>query len=66
MLKRLDLNNFTVFERASLNFAHGLNVIVGENGSGKSHLLKIAYSVMAASAEEGKKPTAGKPVKKHF
>jgi len=66
MLKRLDLSNFTAFQRVSLDFSNGLNVIVGENGSGKSHLLKIAYSVMAASAEEGKKPTASKPVKNHL
>ena len=66
MLQSLSMNNFTVFQRASLNFAPGLNVIVGENGSGKSHLLKIAYSVMAASAEEGKKPTASEPTKTHL
>jgi predicted ATPase len=63
MLKRLKAKNLTVFPKAELSFAPGLNVIVGENGCGKSHLLKVAYSVMAASAEEGRKPTAGEPTK---
>lgn len=63
MLKVLTTKNLTVFPEADLTFASGLNVIVGENGCGKSHLLKVAYSVMTASAEEGKKPTAGEPTK---
>lgn len=63
MLKSLSINNLTVFQQADLRLASGLNVIVGENGCGKSHLLKVAYSVMAASAEEGKKPTASEPTK---
>lgn len=66
MLKSLSIKNLTVFQDADLAFAPGLNVIVGENGCGKSHLLKVAYSVTAASAEEGKKPTAGEPTKTHL
>lgn len=63
MLRTLTAKNLTVFPEANLMFAPGLNVIVGENGCGKSHLLKVAYSVMAASCEEGKKPTASEPTK---
>jgi len=63
MLKKLSLNGFTVFSDAKLSFSPGLNVIVGENGCGKSHLLKVAYSVIANSAEETKRPTVGEPTK---
>jgi len=63
MLKKLKLADFTVFSDSELSFAPGLNVVVGENGGGKSHLLKMAYSVIANSAEEGKKPTVGDPTK---
>ena len=63
MLNKLTLNGFTVFTDTELRFASGLNVVIGENGCGKSHLLKAAYSVIANSAEEGKKPTAGEPTK---
>ncbi|MGE0681693.1 MAG: ATP/GTP-binding protein [Candidatus Binatia bacterium] len=63
MLKSLDIKNLTVFATANLRFSPQLNVFVGENGSGKSHLLKVAYTVLAASAEEGRKPTASSPTK---
>src|SRR5215475_12942058 len=63
MLKSLDIKNLTVFVEANLRFSPQLNVIVGENGSGKSHMLKVAYAVLAASAEEGRKPTASSPTK---
>lgn len=51
MLQSLSIRNFTVFADASLRFSDGLNVFVGENGVGKSHLLKLPYAVMAALTE---------------
>lgn len=43
MIKDLTLHNFTVFKEADLKFSPGLNVIIGENGTGKTHLLKLGY-----------------------
>jgi AAA15 family ATPase/GTPase len=43
MIKHLKLKNFTVFKEADLEFSPGLNVIIGENGTGKTHLLKLGY-----------------------
>lgn len=43
MLKTLRLQNFTIFSDMELTFCAGLNVIVGQNGTGKTHLLKAAY-----------------------
>src|SRR5690606_32244353 len=60
---RIKIENLTVFPEADLAFSSNLNVIIGENGCGKSHLLKVAYSVIAASAEEGKKRNVGDPTK---
>ena len=40
MLESLHLKNFTVFPDAEFTFGKDLNVIVGENGAGKSHVLK--------------------------
>ena len=54
MLEWLSLKNFTAFPEARLEFSKHLNVIVGENGVGKTHLLKLPYAAMAMSAEEGK------------
>lgn len=63
MLKKMSIKNLTVFSETELQFSSGLNVIIGENGCGKSHLLKVAYAVIAASAEEARKPTVGDPTK---
>ncbi|WP_133510584.1 AAA family ATPase [Candidatus Thiosymbion oneisti] len=64
MLKEFSIKNLSVFPNAQLTFSPGLNVIIGENGCGKSHLLKVAYAVISASAEGGKnKPTTDKPQK---
>lgn len=57
MLKSLQLNNFTVFPDAKFTFGKNLNVIIGENGAGKSHILKAAYSAIAVSAARSKDGT---------
>lgn len=63
MLKTANIRNLTVFKQADLEFSPGLNVIVGENGSGKSHLLKALYALIATSAQEGLKAQSGTPTK---
>lgn len=40
MLKSLHVENLTVFTNADFTFGKNLNVIIGENGTGKSHVLK--------------------------
>ncbi len=47
MLDSLKLKNFTAFREADFTFAPGLNVFVGENGTGKTHVLKVLYSVLS-------------------
>ncbi|MBL8232363.1 MAG: ATP-binding protein, partial [Bryobacterales bacterium] len=42
--------NFTVFNEADLRFGRHLNIIAGENGTGKTHILKAAYCGIAVSA----------------
>ena len=53
MLKSLKIKNFTAFVEAELRFSKGLNVFVGENGTGKTHLLKLPYSVTVACTKPG-------------
>jgi energy-coupling factor transporter ATP-binding protein EcfA2 len=50
-IKELSVKNFTVFDEARFEFSPGLNVIIGENGTGKSHLLKLMYSVLKGSED---------------
>lgn len=42
------LKNFTVFDDFELKLANGVNVFIGENGTGKTHLLKAIYAVCEA------------------
>ena len=63
MLKTLDIKKLTVFSEAHIKLSPHLNVIIGENGTGKTHLLKMVYAVLAASAEEGKVASDATPTK---
>jgi predicted ATP-dependent endonuclease of OLD family len=47
MLKSLTIKNFTVFTNSKIEFSPGINVIIGDNSTGKSHLLKLAYSMIS-------------------
>lgn len=44
IVKRIKLTNFTVFEDQQIEFGPGINVFIGENGTGKTHILKVLYA----------------------
>ncbi len=66
MLSRLILKNLTVFSEVDFEFAPGLNVIVGENGAGKTHVLKAAYTAAAVSARGEKDSGSATPTKSYL
>jgi len=43
-LTRIKLERFTAFEKLDLNLSQGINVFVGANATGKTHLMKLAYA----------------------
>lgn len=43
MLDQLVIHNFTVFRHARFDFSRGLNVLIGDNGTGKTQVLKLGY-----------------------
>ena len=43
--KSIDANNFTKFSSGQFEFASGINVLIGKNGTGKTHLLKLLYAI---------------------
>ena len=49
-LTRLELENFTAFESLDLELSPGINVFVGANGTGKTHILKVCYAACDVSA----------------
>jgi ABC-type transport system involved in cytochrome c biogenesis ATPase subunit len=42
----LKLRNFTVFETVDFKFVPGINVFIGENATGKTHVLKAIYALL--------------------
>lgn len=57
MLKSAKFSNFTIVPDALWKFSSGLNVIIGENGTGKSHVLKSLYSVLRSLKASSNRPT---------
>jgi predicted ATPase len=41
----LTVQNFTCFEDVSFEFSTGINLFIGENGTGKTHILKLLYAM---------------------
>lgn len=53
MLTSLSIRNFLLIEAHDLSFAHGLSVLTGETGAGKSILLDALGAACGARAEAG-------------
>ncbi|MCX7112295.1 MAG: AAA family ATPase [Proteobacteria bacterium] len=53
-ITRLQLENLTCFEKLYLEFSNGVNVLIGVNGTGKTHILKVLYAACAITVGEGK------------
>ena len=48
-ITRLKLERFTAFEALDFRPSPGINVLVGANGTGKTHLMKVAYAACDVS-----------------
>jgi len=48
-ISSLKIDNFTLFNKEELKFSKGINVFIGENGTGKSQILKLIYSLTGAN-----------------
>ena len=51
-LTKIELNNITVFHELSVEFNNGINVFLGENGVGKTHIMKLLYAACQAKKSE--------------
>lgn len=47
-IKRIEIENITVFDKMNIDFSEGINVFIGENGVGKTHIMKFIYSACQA------------------
>lgn len=44
VINNVKIKNFTVFKEIDMDFNRGINVIIGNNGTGKTHLMKLLYA----------------------
>lgn len=58
MIEKIKFERFTAFEDLELKFSPGINLFVGENGTGKTHILKAIYA--ACDITQSKKNFAEK------
>lgn len=52
-IEKLSIENITVFDKFELNPSQGINVIIGENGTGKTHILKLIYAICESTNYKG-------------
>lgn len=52
MITRLKVHNFTAFKDFDVSFSPGVNVFIGENGTGKTHIMKMLYSACSVAYEK--------------
>lgn len=53
-ITHVKVSNFTSFLNLDLAFTSGINIVIGENGTGKTHLLKMLYAACAITTGEDK------------
>jgi len=47
MIEKIKVKHFTIINNEIIHFAQGLNVVIGENSVGKSHILKLVYTLVS-------------------
>jgi ABC-type transport system involved in cytochrome c biogenesis ATPase subunit len=65
MFERLQIENFTAFRRAEFEFVPGINVLVGGNATGKTHVMKLLYSIQKTTFEWKHAGRKGVDAKEH-
>ncbi len=49
MIKELKVSGFTCFEENTFEFSPNINIIIGKNGTGKTHVLKLLASIISSN-----------------
>ena len=44
-INKITVEGFTAFNKVDISFSDGINVFIGDNGTGKTHLLKLLYAI---------------------
>ncbi len=62
-LTRIRVEWFTAFKHLDVELSPGINIFIGENGTGKTHLLKLAYLACSLRRDDDQ---LGKLLLEHF
>ena len=46
MIEKIKIENLTVFEDLEIDVNYPVNVFIGDNSTGKTHLLKFIYMIL--------------------
>lgn len=49
MVEKLSLNGFSNFDNSTFVFSKGINVFIGKNGTGKTHILKSMAATLTGN-----------------
>lgn len=60
MVNSISFKGFTNFADNSFSFTNGINILIGKNGTGKTHILKCLSSALQARHEFQEKKTTSK------
>ena len=55
LIRNIELENFTVFDKVKIDFCKGINVLIGDNGMGKTHVLKLLYAFCETTCSREKR-----------
>lgn len=61
MISHIHLQNLAIFERFEWGDLGNINIIIGQNDTGKSHLLKLLYAVARSLQEYSKRQASDAP-----
>jgi recombinational DNA repair ATPase RecF len=52
---KLALRNYRNYEKAEIEFSHGINILYGDNAQGKTNILEALYLVATTKSHRGAK-----------
>lgn len=65
-IRTLNLKNFMLFEETEIEWSQNINIICGENSTGKTTLLKVMYSMLKPVSKVSLKPMSKEIGEQHF
>ncbi|MDR3101662.1 MAG: AAA family ATPase [Methanocalculaceae archaeon] len=51
-IKTISIQDFTIFKEMHMEFFDGINIFIGDNGTGKPHFLKILYAFCESETDD--------------